>query len=573
MKKRYKSIVFAVALTTSIPASAVTTFTNADIANSLVSNALNWDSGLPTPGGDPPVANPGTIAMNATANNTVLNGYNISQTDGTLSNSGTTLLDLGNGSYTLNGSNAVISGFRNINNSVGGVFTVQNGSINLASAADSAFNGALVVNGGSFRFSRRLTGNGNITINGGTVWSASTATDSSIGGSNIGTGDFFINGGDFRFMQVGNSGIDFFFGGNVAGNLTIENFGGFRHNPAHIDIDFAAGSLMSLTLTNPVAFDDPTGDDRFGWANDNLGPAWAEALWANGRLTYNGQGFDVLGDWATVTSVGGLGGGASFSFDGNTHSLASSGGGDVTPPTWTATWPQVDTVGTTTFTARARTDENGTAYYVVLADGATAPNASEVKAGTAAGGGSAIANGSISLTANTENTAAVTGLTTGTSYDVYFVAQDAVPNLQASPSKVDVITLTPYQAWATGGELFDDDANGDGVDNGLAFLLGADTPTSAVTLPTVTHDSGNLVLTFSMRNPANRGSATLIVQHSSDLGIGDLWSAGATVPTNGDGVTFNVTPGSPLDSIIAEISSSEAASGKLFGRLMAVPAP
>jgi len=223
-----------------------------------------------------------------------------------------------------------------------------------------------------------------------------------------------------------------------------------------------------------------------------------------------------------------------------------------------------------------KTVVKGTAYYVVLADGATAPNAAEVKAGTAAGGGSAIANGSISLTANTENTAAVTGLTAETAYDVYFVAEDAVPNLQASPSKVDVTTLselTPYQAWATGGELFGDDANGDGVENGLAFLLGAETPTTAVTLPTVSHSSGNLTLTFSMRNPANRGTATLIVQHSSDLGIGDLWSAGATVPSNGDGVTFNVTPGSPLDSVIAEISSSEADLGKLFGRLKAVPAP
>jgi hypothetical protein len=76
-----------------------------------------------------------------------------------------------------------------------------------------------------------------------------------------------------------------------------------------------------------------------------------------------------------------------------------------------------------------------------------------------------------------------------------------------------------------------------------------------------------------MLNSANRGSASLIVQHSSDLGIGDPWSAGATVPSNGGGVTFNVTPGSPLDSVIAVISSGEAASGKLFARLKAIPAP
>ena len=63
---------------------------------------------------------------------------------------------------------------------------------------------------------------------------------------------------------------------------------------------------------------------------------------------------------------------------------------------------------------------------------------------------------------------------------------------------------TQYEAWALGG-AFDADANGDGVKNGMAFLLGAASPTSAVTLPTVSQTSGDLVLNFSMRNLAARG--------------------------------------------------------------------
>jgi hypothetical protein len=80
-------------------------------------------------------------------------------------------------------------------------------------------------------------------------------------------------------------------------------------------------------------------------------------------------------------------------------------------------------------------------------------------------------------------------------------------------------------------------------------------------------------MTFNMLNAASRGSATLSVEHSSDLGISDAWTT-VLVPETSDGptsgVTFAVTPGSPLNRVTATISSSESANGKLFGRLRAV---
>lgn len=131
---------------------------------------------------------------------------------------------------------------------------------------------------------------------------------------------------------------------------------------------------------------------------------------------------------------------------------------------------------------------------------------------------------------------------------------------------------SPYDIWS-GGAPFDGDANSDGVSNGLAFLLGAANPNALALglLPTVTEDGGGLVLTFDMLNAAARGDATLSVEHSSDLGIADLWTTvavpGATDgPTNG--VTFTVTDSDPL-KVTATISASQAASGKLFGRLKA----
>jgi autotransporter-associated beta strand protein len=141
----------------------------------------------------------------------------------------------------------------------------------------------------------------------------------------------------------------------------------------------------------------------------------------------------------------------------------------------------------------------------------------------------------------------------------------------ADQTVITVNVANPYAAWS-GGAAFDGDANGDGVENGLAFLLGAASPTSAVTLPAVSQSAGALTLSFSYRNAASRGSATLSVEHSSDLGITDAWAA-ALVPESTStvsGVNFTVTAGAPpLNNVTATIPVGEAAAGKLFGRLRA----
>jgi M6 family metalloprotease-like protein len=153
-------------------------------------------------------------------------------------------------------------------------------------------------------------------------------------------------------------------------------------------------------------------------------------------------------------------------------------------------------------------------------------------------------------------------------------------NLNTSAAITDDTSITvnsadPYATWS-GGAPFDADANGDDVENGLAWLLGAANPIANATnlLPIVTQSGGNLILTFSCLNAANRGTAMLNIQHSSDLGITDPWTAvpvpeGNAGPTNG--VTFTVSPSGNLNNITATISSSEEASGRLYGRLKGQP--
>jgi len=146
-----------------------------------------------------------------------------------------------------------------------------------------------------------------------------------------------------------------------------------------------------------------------------------------------------------------------------------------------------------------------------------------------------------------------------------------------------VITVDPavggYENWATGGELFEEDANGDGVDNGLAYLLGAANPSENAIdkLPAVSNDgSGNLVLTFRCLTDASRGTAVLYVEHSHDLGGTDPWVASAAVTdaTGGpavNGVTLSVGLVESRNSVTATIDSSQAdGTGRLFGRLRAV---
>ncbi|BCX50326.1 hypothetical protein HAHE_42340 [Haloferula helveola] len=143
----------------------------------------------------------------------------------------------------------------------------------------------------------------------------------------------------------------------------------------------------------------------------------------------------------------------------------------------------------------------------------------------------------------------------------------------------------PYDAWATSGVVtgvtFDGDANGDGIEDGIAFLLGAATPDDKATslLPTSGEDgSGGLELRFTMLKPGNSAPAVLSLVHSGDLGITDPWSGPVVIPAStgtSDGVSFTVTEnaGDPTkNDVIATIpSAGNSVAGKLFGRLVGEP--
>jgi len=128
-----------------------------------------------------------------------------------------------------------------------------------------------------------------------------------------------------------------------------------------------------------------------------------------------------------------------------------------------------------------------------------------------------------------------------------------------------------HASWS-GGEPFDEDRNGDGVANGLAFVLGASDPDADALglLPTVTEGSGGIVLTFQMLDATARGGVSVELEYSTTLAA-DSWTSVAVpdTSTSVDGVVFAVTGVGPL-GVTATIPDSKASDGKLFGRLKAV---
>ena len=135
---------------------------------------------------------------------------------------------------------------------------------------------------------------------------------------------------------------------------------------------------------------------------------------------------------------------------------------------------------------------------------------------------------------------------------------------------VGIPVSDPYEDWAGPGVEFDADANDDGVENGLAWLLGAGGPNDNATglLPKSEKVTGGLKLTFKKLPEGERDGAELYLEYSTDLGT---WSTGEIVPDVDEldaPVTFVISGTDPLD-VEATISDSEAAAGKLFGRLRA----
>ena len=122
-----------------------------------------------------------------------------------------------------------------------------------------------------------------------------------------------------------------------------------------------------------------------------------------------------------------------------------------------------------------------------------------------------------------------------------------------------------YAAWS-GGAAFDADANGDGIANGIAWVLGAATTATTSVAPTadITTDPAYFTFTYRRSDEASGAAGvTIAAQYGTALGA---WSAAVHDGSNIIITTTNdITPG--VDSVQVKIKRTLAPGGQIFARL------
>ena len=130
---------------------------------------------------------------------------------------------------------------------------------------------------------------------------------------------------------------------------------------------------------------------------------------------------------------------------------------------------------------------------------------------------------------------------------------------------------TQYAAWS-GGAAFDADANNDGIDNGMAWVLGASGPNASAIglLPTIDNSDATWLVFNYRRSDAALAAGTTIAAH---YGTGlDGWTtavAGPDVIITPTDNAHGTNPG--IDKVEVKIRRTLAPGGKLFVRLVATP--
>ena len=309
-----------------------------------------------------------------------------------------------------------------------------------------------------------------ILVTGGTVELGTTGI--TFGGSGNGTSSFTaqgsLNGINTALDAATFTPINDFNGPNTGSIQITSNDGTDDSNTASVTFDITAvNDAPSFTKGANQTVNNIDGAQTItGWAtNLSKGPADESgqtlsfnvsndnntlfnvqpAIDASGNLTFTPA--PTQSGSATVTvSISDNGGTANGGVDTSANqTFTITINGDLTPPIFENTTPIVSSVTQTGFTLSTDIDEAGTIYYIIVPGGSTSPTSTQVKNASAPSGVTLIASGNQAVNSGGfTHDFSISGLTQGTPYDVYVVAQDdeATPNLQNSPEKIGVLTAS-----------------------------------------------------------------------------------------------------------------------------------
>jgi autotransporter-associated beta strand protein len=137
----------------------------------------------------------------------------------------------------------------------------------------------------------------------------------------------------------------------------------------------------------------------------------------------------------------------------------------------------------------------------------------------------------------------------------------------AGSGMLNVTTSPTFASWLTDKGLsvvtegFEVDSNGNGIPNGLEFVLGGEPAIAGVTppLPTVQLDGNNIVFTFKRADIA--ASLNPVVEFQT--GLGGSWSTAV----NGTNATIQVSNGTPMDTVTVTVTIPRSGASRMFARL------
>jgi len=126
----------------------------------------------------------------------------------------------------------------------------------------------------------------------------------------------------------------------------------------------------------------------------------------------------------------------------STYNWTITDGGQMPPPNWNITYPKIGSVGGFSSTFIVSTEEDTTAYSVVVLEGSQNPTSLQVKEGKD-GDGTAVPvgfNDSSSIPGNIEASLYSINLSQDTVYSAWLVAESSIGGLQTNPVKLDFTT-------------------------------------------------------------------------------------------------------------------------------------
>ncbi|MCU4676762.1 cadherin domain-containing protein, partial [Catenovulum sp. 2E275] len=209
---------------------------------------------------------------------------------------------------------------------------------------------------------------------------------------------------------------------------------------------------------------------------------------------------------------------------------------DEAAPSFENSTPSENTINHNQAVFNLDINEGGTVYAIVVVDGAFAPNAAQVKAGVdydMGSGRSAEVISSANVTLNSgsySGTITLTGLTASTAYDIYFIAEDdeGTPNLQSSPTKLDITTTAAPNTAPVFANL---DGSPSFTEGGTAVVLDSNVTVSDTELDALNSSAGNY------------NNASLTIVRNGGANSEDVFANNGLLGTltEGNGLTYNGT--------------------------------